>query len=91
MIAKETAYRQLIANTPIDMHRPQAKALQAEAEKLCAEFNKVYSVGAAQRSMAAPAATLGTGASTSASPPPRPALRASTTLVEMLKQKKERC
>ncbi len=47
------AYQQLIANTAIDMHGPQAKVLQAEAEKLHAEFNKVYSTGPAQRSVAA--------------------------------------
>ncbi len=76
VIAKETAYRQLIADTAIDLNGPQAQALLAEALKLCAEFNEVYSSGAAQKSTAAPAATLGMGAGTnlftSAPPLPRP-------------------
>ncbi len=93
MIAKEMAYRQLIANPAVDMHGPQAEALQAEAKKLRTEFNKVYSAGALRRSTATPAATLGAGADTSAStsmpPPPRPAPRASTILVETPEQRKE--
>ncbi len=60
------------------MHGLQAKALQAEAEKLCTEFDKVYPSGAAQKSTAASAATLGAGAGTSAPasmpPLPRPTL-----------------
>ncbi len=41
VIAKETAYRQLIANTAVDMYGLQAEALQAECKKLHAEYNDV--------------------------------------------------
>ncbi len=41
VITKETAYQQLIANTAVDMHGPQAMALQAERAKLRAEYNKL--------------------------------------------------
>ncbi len=92
VIAKEMAYRQLIADLAIEIHRPQAQALHAEMTKLCTEFNKVYSIGAVQRSTAALAATLGVGAGMSASTSTpllsRLALHAPTVPVETPEQKK---
>ncbi len=38
VIAKETAYRQLIADMTVDMHGLQAQALQAESAKLRTEY-----------------------------------------------------
>ncbi len=78
----------------IDMHGPQAKALQAEVKRLRMEFNQAYSPSVAQRSAATPAATLGAGAGTSASTsapllPLSPRL-APSALTEMLGQRKDR-
>ncbi len=96
MTAKEMAYRQLIAGPAVDLHGQQAQALLAEMMKLRAELNNEHSIGAAQRSTATPAATLGAGAGTSAStsalPPlllPRSAPSIPTVLVEMLEQRKD--
>ncbi len=92
VIAKEAEYRQLIANPVTDMNGPQAEALRAEVKKLRAKFDKVHSTSTAQRSTAAPAATLGTGAgigaSTSAPPPPRSAPSTPTVPVETPEQRK---
>ncbi len=93
MIAKGTAYRQLIADPTVDIHGSQAEALHAEVKRLRAEFNKVYSSSVTRGSTAAPAATLGAGAGTSASTsaplPSRPVRSAPTALVETFEQRKD--
>ncbi len=92
VIAKETAYRQLIANTAADMYGPQATALQAECTKLHAEYNRLYLSSATQGSTSALVAAQGAGASTSSStsmpPPPRLAPIALSAPVETPEQKK---
>ncbi len=94
MIAKEMAYQQLIADTATDINGLQARALLAEAVKLRAEYNQVYLSSEAQRSTAAPAATLGagagTGASTSTPLPSRSVPAAPTASVDTVEQRKDR-
>ncbi len=59
VIATETAYRQLITNTAIDVLGPEAVTLQATARSLRVAFDSIYPPSVAQRSMAALAANFG--------------------------------
>ncbi len=93
VIAKEMAYRQLIANLTVRVHGPQATALQAESAKLHTDFDKMYPSSATQESTSAPAAAQGAGASTSSFTsvqlPPGPTPRTPTTPVETFEQNEE--